>query len=44
MKCIQDVKNPERVERVTNEKAEKAVKSGLFQYVPKSVWKETGRH
>lgn len=52
MKCITPTKeaiektdaNPNEVIRVTDEKAKRAVASGYYEYVAKSVWKEAGRH
>ena len=38
MKCIRNIKT-EQVERVKDQKAEEAVASGLWKFVPKSLWK-----
>lgn len=42
MKCVA-TKGQTSVIRVTDARAEQMVKSGHWHYVPKSVWKKSGR-
>lgn len=39
MKCVKVIKGNDFIKRISNEKAEKLVRSGQAKYVPKSAWK-----
>lgn len=41
MKCIQSTTDATDIQRVSDDKASSWVGTGLFKYVPKSVWKAT---
>lgn len=43
MKCIHNYMPDNRVQRISDEEAHAAVKSGKARYVPKRVWKEKVR-